>query len=168
MMPPKLILSPIDFSNHSDDALKVAVDLATRLGSQLCLVHVVPMLPKLPSASTVFHEAEYERALHEDAEHRLTQMAQHLAKNGLVVKTVLGTANDTAMEILRTAEHNNADLIVIATHGMTGWHKLAFGSVAEKVVRMATCPVLVVKVQAEAESRESSTSTKPESVAAAR
>ena len=43
---------------------------------------------------------------------------------------------------------NNVDLIVIATHGMTGWHRLAFGSVAEKVVRMAGCPVLVLRAEA--------------------
>ena len=164
MLPPKLILSPIDFSNHSDDALKVAADLASRLGSELCLVHVVPMLPRLPSASAVFHEAEYEQELHKDAERRLRQMADELEKRGLVVKSVVGTANDTGMEILRTAGQNNADIIVISTHGMTGWHSLAFGSVAEKVVRMAECPVLVLKTQANAKSAEPS--TKLDSVAA--
>ena len=165
MMPPKLILSPIDFSNHSDDALKVAADLASRLGSELCLVHVVPMLPRLPSVDTIFHEAEYEEALHKDAEQRLAQMAEKLSQSGLVTRSIVGTANDTGMEILRIAEHNNADLIVIATHGMSGWRKLAFGSVTEKVVRMAECPVLVLKAQPDAESHESS--SKPDSVAAA-
>lgn len=166
MMPPKLILSPIDFSDHSEDALKVAADLASRLGSALCLVHVVPMLPRLPSAAAVFHEAEYEGALHKDAEQRLSRMAGKLTQCGLAVKSIVGTANDTGMEILRIAEHNNADLIVIASHGMTGWHKLVFGSVTEKVVRMAACPVLVLKAQSDAKSDESS--TKPDSVAAAR
>jgi nucleotide-binding universal stress UspA family protein len=54
------------------------------------------------------------------------------------------------MELLRIAEHNNVDLIVIATHGMTGWHKLAFGSVTDKIVRIAECPVLVLRAQVEA------------------
>ena len=155
MMPPKLILSPIDFSNHADDAVKVAADLASRLGSGLCLVHVVPMLPRLRSAGTILHEAEYEKELHRDAEQRLSQMAKELAQNGLEVKCVVGTANDTGMEILRIAEHNNADLIVIATHGMTGWHQLAFGSVTEKVVRLATCPVLVLRAHPDTDSPES-------------
>jgi nucleotide-binding universal stress UspA family protein len=155
MLPPKLILSPIDFSSHSDEALKVAADMASRFGAELCLVHVVPMLPRLPSVKTVFHEAEYERALHSEAEQRLNQMAHKLSENGLAVKTVVGTANDTGMEILRVAEQNNAGLIVIATHGLTGWHKLAFGSVTEKVLRMASCPVLVLRAQVEAESQES-------------
>jgi nucleotide-binding universal stress UspA family protein len=60
------------------------------------------------------------------------------------------------MEILRIAEHNHADLIVIATHGMTGWHRLVFGSVAEKVVRLAHCPVLVMRAEKKAEHEKSS------------
>src|ERR1700683_2731883 len=103
MMPPKIILCPIDFSNPSDDALKVAAEFASRLGSGLCLVHVVPMIPRLPSASTVFHEAEYEEELHKDAERRLNRMAQELGQRGLAVKSIVGTANDTSMEILRIA-----------------------------------------------------------------
>jgi nucleotide-binding universal stress UspA family protein len=62
---------------------------------------------------------------------------------------VVGTANDTGMEILRMAEDSHADLIVIATHGMSGWRQLAFGSVAEKVVRLSTFPVLVMRARAE-------------------
>ena len=54
-------------------------------------------------------------------------------------------ANDVSMELLRIAEQNKVDLIVMATHGMTGWHKLAFGSVTEKLVRLATNPVLVLR-----------------------
>jgi nucleotide-binding universal stress UspA family protein len=164
MMPPKIILSPIDFSNHSDGAVSVAADLASRLGSELCLVHVVPMLPRLPSASAVFHEAEYEQELHKDGEERLNQLAEKIGKLGLAVKSIVGTANDTGMEILRIAEHNKADLIVMATHGMTGWHKLAFGSVTEKVMRMAACPVLVLKAQSAPVSQE--LSPKADSVAA--
>ncbi|MGD0908899.1 MAG: universal stress protein, partial [Candidatus Acidiferrales bacterium] len=121
---------------------------------------------RLPSASTIFHEAEYEQELHNDADQRLRQMALNLSQSGLVVKTVVGTANDTGMEVLRIADHNNADLIVIATHGMTGWHKLAFGSVTEKVVRLATCPVLVLRVQPDTNSHEAP--EKPDSVTASR
>jgi nucleotide-binding universal stress UspA family protein len=164
MMPPKVILSPIDFSNHSDDALKVAADLASRLGAELCLVHVVPMLPRLPSASALFHEAEYEQELHNDAEQRLRQIALNLTQRGLSVKSIVGTANDTGMEILRIAEHNNADMIVIATHGMTGWHRLAFGSVTEKVVRLASCPVLVLRAHPKA--GEDASTERRDSVAA--
>jgi nucleotide-binding universal stress UspA family protein len=155
-LPPKVIVSPIDFSTHSDDALGTAADLASRFGSELCLVHVVPAIPKLPSARTIFKEAEYEQALHADAEKQLGQMAEKLARRGIVAKFVVGTANDTSMEILRLAEENRADLIVIATHGMTGWHKLAFGSVTEKLVRLAASPVLVLRARPEGEAGDRS------------
>jgi len=149
VLPPKVIVSPIDFSAHSDDALKTAVDLASRFGSEVCLVHVVAALPKLHSAGEFFNEAEYEQALHADAEKRLAQLSKELAGRGIAAKFEVGTANDTAMEILRIAQHNHADLIVIATHGMTGWRRLVFGSVTEKVVRLASMPVLVLRAQPE-------------------
>ena len=147
MLPPKVIVSPVDFSVHSDDALNTAADLALRFGSELCLVHVVPALPRLPSVAAFFNEGEYVQALHSDAEKQLAQMVDELAHRGINAKYAIGTANDTGMEILRLADHNHADLIVIATHGMTGWHQLAFGSVAEKVVRLSSLPVLVMRAQ---------------------
>jgi nucleotide-binding universal stress UspA family protein len=66
-------------------------------------------------------------------------------------RTEMGTANDVGMELVRIAEHEHADMIIIATHGMTGWHKIAFGSVAEKVVKQASCPVLVLRANAMAD-----------------
>jgi nucleotide-binding universal stress UspA family protein len=165
MLPPKLIMSPIDFSEHSDHALKAATDMASSFGSELCLVHVVPAIPKLPSASAFFREREYEEELHKDAQKRLDDMVRAIGDRELKARTVVGTGNDVSMELLRIAELNGVDLIVIATHGMTGWHKLAFGSVAEKVVRLARCPVLVLRAQSEAESLET---LKTASVAASR
>lgn len=161
MLPPKVIVSPIDFSVHSDHALKTAADLASKFGSELCLVHVVPALPDLPSLRSFFKEADYEQALHSDAEKQLAQMVEKIAGRGITAKYSVGTANDTGMEILRLADHNHADLIVIATHGMTGWHQLAFGSVAEKVVRLATIPVLLLRAQPERESGNATASPDP-------
>ena len=86
-------------------------------------------------------------ALHTDAEKKLAKMVEELAGRGISAKYVVGTANDTGMEILRVADHNHADLIVIATHGLGGWRQLAFGSVAEKVVRLSSLPVLVMRAQ---------------------
>lgn len=156
MFPPKLILSPIDFSEHSQEALKTAAAMAKAFGSELLLVHAVPAIPRLPSATEFFHEAQYEAALHKEAEQRLANLAKGLAQQGVRARTEVGIANEVGMEILRIAEHNHADMIVIATHGMTGWHKLVFGSVAEKVVKMATCPVLVLRAVRKAESDEPS------------
>jgi len=147
MEAPKLILAPVDFSDHSHAAVDVASDYAARLGAEVLLVHAVPAIPKLPSPATIFHEGEYEDELRKQADERLKALAQDLAKKGVRARTEVGVANDVAMEILRIGEHNHADLIVIATHGMTGWHQLAFGSVAEKVVKLATIPVLVLRAQ---------------------
>ena len=79
---------------------------------------------------------------------RLAALAGGLASKNVKARTVVGTANDTGMELVRIAEQNHADMIIIATHGMTGWHKIAFGSVAEKVVKQASCPVLVLRANA--------------------
>jgi nucleotide-binding universal stress UspA family protein len=154
MLPPQLIMAPVDFSKHSDEGTKTAIELAALYGSELCLVHVVPAIPKLPSPAALFHEGEYEEELLKDAQKRLDEIVQQVSEGGVTAKGIVGKANDTGGEILRIAEDNHVDLIVISTHGMTGWHKLAFGSVAEKVVRLATCPVLVLRAQPTAESQE--------------
>jgi nucleotide-binding universal stress UspA family protein len=151
-MNPKLILSPIDFSDSSLEALDVARDIASRYGSQILLVHVVPVIPKLPDNVGIFEEGAYEKDLIHSAEQRLADLVAKLKEQGTVARSTVGLANDAAMEILRTAEHEQADLIVIATHGMTGWRRLAFGSVTDKVVRTADCPVLVLRKSASAQS----------------
>ena len=162
MLSPKLIMSPIDFSQHSHEALDAATDLASTFGAELFLVHVVPAIPRLPSAAAILHEREYEEELHNGATARLDEMVKAIEDRGLKARGEVGTANDVSMELLRIAEHNGVDLIVIATHGMTGWHKLAFGSVTEKVVRLAPCPVLVLRARPEVNSEQA---TKAESVA---
>lgn len=147
MLPPKLILSPIDFSDPSIEAVNVATDLAARFGAELCLAHVVPALPKLPPSVSIFKEGEYEQYLNRDAAEHLERLAQTISEKGVKSKTIVGTANDVGMELVRIAEHENADLIVIATHGMTGWHPMVFGSVTEKVVRASDRPVLVLRAK---------------------
>jgi nucleotide-binding universal stress UspA family protein len=149
MLPPKRIMSPIDFSHPSADAVEEATDLAAHFKAEMLLVYVVPAIPKLPSTVSMFKEGEYEQALHRDAQQHLDEMAKKISQKGIKVRTLVGTANDVGMELVRLAEHENVDLIVIATHGMTGWRRLAFGSVTEKVVRTAECPVLVMRAKPE-------------------
>ena len=157
MMPPKLILSPIDFSSHSTEAVDVAAEIASKFGSEICLAHVVPAIADLPDSVSMLKEGEYEQDLHADTESRLGKLAKSLTDHGIRARFVTGTANDVGMELVRLAESENADLVVIATHGMTGWRPLVFGSVAEKVVRNGSCPVLLLRVQGTAEAKDSST-----------
>lgn len=154
MLHTKRILSPIDFSKDSLEALDAASDLATRYGAEMVLVHVVPVIPKLPAGASMLHEGDYERELIKSSGERLEGLAAKLREKGLQVRTSVGLANDPAMEILLTAEKEKVDLIVIATHGLTGWKRLAFGSVTDKVVRTAECPVLVLRKSAAAHSEK--------------
>jgi nucleotide-binding universal stress UspA family protein len=148
MQPLKLILSPIDFSDSSRAALDVAVDFASRFGAELLLVHVVPAIPDLPADVSPRKEGEYDQSLADGAEKRLSDLAAGLAQKNVKARAEIGTANDVGMELVRIAAQNQADLIIIATHGMTGWRKIAFGSVAEEVVKQAGCAVLVLRAKA--------------------
>ena len=151
----KLILAPVDFSGFSRNAVDAAAELASRFGGQLLLVHVVPAIPDLPEGVSIFKEGEYDRSVQDTASQRLLDLAASLAGRNRVVRTELGNANDVGMEIVRIAERDHADMIVIATHGITGWRHIAFGSVAKKVVEEARCPVLVLRAQESDQSAES-------------
>jgi nucleotide-binding universal stress UspA family protein len=153
MFPFKKILSPVDFSEPSNEAINVAVEMAVKFQAELLFVYVVPEIPVLPDARYVFKEHDYEVKLHEDAKERLANLVQQSSKRGVKATSEVGTANDAAVEIIRIGEHNGVDLIVLATHGMTGWHRLVFGSVAEKIVRVAQCPVLILRTAKPAESK---------------
>ncbi len=159
----KTILAPIDFSDFSHNAVDVATDLASRLGAELILVNIVPAIPDLPSSVSILKEGEYDQSLHDATAKRLSDLAASLSAKNIRVRTQIGTANDVGMEIVRIADSEPADMIVIATHGMTGWRRIPFGSVAKKVVEEAECPVLVLRAQeaghaAETQSRANSSS----------
>jgi nucleotide-binding universal stress UspA family protein len=145
MLNPRVVLAPIDFSESGRDAVETAANLASRYGATLLLLNVVPALPKLPSSVSIFKEGDYERSLLEEALRQIREVAAHYTQAGLTVQTKVEIANDIASEILRTAEQTKADLIVVASHGASGWTSFAFGSVAEKVMRSAPAAVLVVK-----------------------
>jgi nucleotide-binding universal stress UspA family protein len=165
-MSPKLILASIDFSDFSRNALDVAADLASRLAAELLLVHVVPAIPDLPEGVSIFEEGEYDKSLHDVAEKSLSDLAAELADKNLKVRTEIGTANDVGMELVRIAEKDHVDMIVIATHGMTGWRRIPFGSVAKKVVEEAGCPVLVLRAKETGQSADGQVHTSSSSAVA--
>jgi len=152
MLSPKLILSPIDFSNFSINALDTAKDLAELYDSEILLLNVVPAIPDLPNNVSILREGTYENELIARAKQHLETLANKLRQAGVRVRSTVGLANDAAVEIIRTAENEKADLIVISAHGATGCRTVAFGSVSEKVVHTAECPVLVLRIKAEADS----------------
>ena len=134
---PTKILLPIDFSSSSQAALEMAADLAKHFHAELYLVNVIPFFPttKLPD---LIQEAR-------------TFAEQHLAKchAALSARKVKATCsvevgNDIVGNIMNVAERENIDMIVISTHGISGWHPLVFGSIAEKVIKLVQCPLLLL------------------------
>lgn len=145
MLTIKTILCPTDFSEPSYEGLAYAIELATLFTADLCLTHVVPAIPPLPTnPNFVFEIPEYERGLHADAERKLRELVEQRVPKGLNVRTVIGHG-DAGREIVRIAADERSDLIVMATTGLTGLRHIVFGSVAEKVVRLAACPVLTIR-----------------------
>jgi len=145
MFPPKLIVCPTDFSDGSLRAVQEAEAQALHFGAELCMVHVTLALSEVSELGAILDAPEHNRALREDAKLRLQILTEPLTAKGIRTRIVVGTG-DPASEIVRIAEEQHADLVVIATHGNTGWRHLAFGSVAEKVLRLASCPVLSVRM----------------------
>ena len=144
MLPIHTVLGSSDFSEQSYKALQVAIEMAAHFQAELVLVHVVPAAPGIfaDPAYAFAGPEQYEQALKESAEKQLSIAAQNLPAE-LKSRIAIGTG-DAANEIVRLAKIEAADLIVIATHGLTGWRHLVFGSVAEKVIRLADRPVLVI------------------------
>jgi len=149
MLPIKLILCPTDFSGPACTCVRNASELAEHFGAELLLVNVVPVLPPAPpDPNYVFKIPEYERYLHADAEKQLRETREKLVNQNVKVRTKVGHGS-AADEIVLIAKTEGADLIVISTHGSTGLEHFFFGSVAEKVVRLAECPVLTVREKRE-------------------
>jgi nucleotide-binding universal stress UspA family protein len=140
MLPVKLILCPTDFSRPACACVRAASELAEHFGAELLLVNVVPALPAVPpDPHYVFKIPEYERYLHADAEAHLRKISEELVSKNVNVRTQVGHGS-AAEEIVLIAKIEHIDLIVISTHGSTGLERMVFGSVAEKVVRLAECP----------------------------
>ncbi len=145
MLPWKLILAPSDFSEASVMALKRASELAVHFESELLVFYAVPPVPTLPpDPSYAFELPEYEEALQSNAEERLQEVVERHVSEQVRVRSMVGYG-DAASEIVRVADEVGADVIVISTHGHTGWRHLMFGSVAGKVVRHSGCPVLTIR-----------------------
>jgi len=145
MLKIKTVLCPTDFSDSSYEGLTYAIELARQFSADLCVVNVVPAVPPLPSnPNFVFEIPEYERGLHADAERKLRELIDDRVPKSLKSRMVIGHG-DAGREIVRIAQDERADLIVMATTGLTGLRHIIFGSVAEKVVRLALCPVLTVR-----------------------
>jgi nucleotide-binding universal stress UspA family protein len=144
------ILCPVDFSEPSDAALHAAVELAKRYSASILLVHAINELDPVPSPSYALDSHVMEQIPHimgqmtENAHRAMRDLIDNQVESGMSVdqRVIVG---EPAKSIVRLAEDEQVDLIVMATHGRSGITGLFFGSVAEKVVRSAACPVLTLR-----------------------
>ncbi len=142
------ILHPTDFSPQADSALMFALALARDQKAKLVILHVArwPARPiGLPPESAPPPDDDVERR-------ELERQLRQRPVGDLPVEYRLEYADTFAEGILKVARELGSDLIVMGTHGRTGWRRLLLGSVAEELIRKAPCPVLTVREQIPAES----------------
>ena len=138
---------PVDFSTDSLRAAEYAKNFAAPFGAQLVLLHVIEPIYYASPADMYAASPNLALLIEEQrkaAQAQLEQLAQKLSGQGAKVQTLLKSGSP-AQVIADTAKRIKADLIVMATHGRTGLAHVLLGSVAERVVRLATCPVLTVR-----------------------
>lgn len=140
------ILAPTDFSHHAEVAIKYACGLAERLNASLHLLHVLPEVVPLGPEPMLVSVPPPEFYVQNEAESRLALQS--------VLKPEWGTPasvdhvvrwGDPVDAVVAHASEHAIDLVVIATHGRTGLSHVLLGSVAERIVRHAPCPVLTIR-----------------------
>ncbi|MDH5674809.1 MAG: universal stress protein [Myxococcales bacterium] len=139
------ILAPIDFSEPSIEAAKQAAELASKLGAELCLLHVCPVLLYALGPDAMPEDPNFEHKLKASLKEKLEQQAAQLEREGLTITTAMHDGNPS-LEIAAYAKQHGFNLIVMATHGRSGLRRLALGSVAERTVRLSEVPVLTLRV----------------------
>jgi nucleotide-binding universal stress UspA family protein len=137
------ILVPVDFSPFSYKSLDYATAFALQSKAEILLLHVVP-INYVDADLIAFDYTELERQTAETAKIQLERLAAERVDPAVTRYVRVGTGKP-ADEIVRIAEEFQAELIVIATHGYTGFKHAFLGSTTEKVVRSAPCPVLTLR-----------------------
>jgi nucleotide-binding universal stress UspA family protein len=141
---PKRILLPTDFSPSADSALELAADLALHFHAELCLLNVIPMFPTT-TAYDFFPETAFLEQARRYAEAQFVVRQSAVHSKGVHSRALVESSNDVAGSIMTVIEREHVDMVVISTHGISGWRPLVFGSIAEKVVKLVECPVLLLR-----------------------
>ena len=136
------IRAPIDFSRDAEQALGYAIGLARQFQARLTLLHAI----YVPEAAEV-NLAAYLEKVESEAEREIAACRKRAEDAGVAVDTLIvrGVPSHT---IVGKARDRQVDLIAMGTHGRTGLQHLLIGSVAERVVRLAPCPVMVIPREA--------------------
>ena len=138
------ILVPVDFSDHSKEALDTAIQIAHLFGSTIHLLHCYHIQTAGISPYGIVLPEGYYAEIRDAAEKQLNDWHEMLSNEEIQSKSML-SADSPSLAINLAAEEIEADLIVMGTRGLSGLKHAVLGSVAERVVRLAPCPVLTVK-----------------------
>ena len=141
---PTKVLLPIDFSPSSKAALEIATDLALHFHAEIFLVNVVPSFATFTSEYSV-PQVSLQAEMRTHAEQHLAKACAVLTTKGVKAGSSVEVGYDIAGSIMDVVEREHIDLVVISTHGISGWHPLVFGSIAEKVVKLVQCPLLLLR-----------------------
>ena len=147
----KRILVPVDFSECSKAAVKQAVDLARKYDAQLEIFHayeppyyVGDVLIQIPDQPSLSVHDYIKKSAQKLLDEMLEECGDGLKEIDYTAELVAGIPADAILEKVRTDGHKY-DLIVMGTHGRRGLSHLLMGSVAERVIRQAPCPILVIR-----------------------
>jgi nucleotide-binding universal stress UspA family protein len=142
------ILVPVDFSESTTPLLEWAAHLAAEHSSAVILLHAYHLPVEFQQTEGAYLPPDFWAGVKAEAEESLTRLATDLEGRGVETETVV-CEGYAATVIVEEAQAREVDLIVIGTHGLSGLKHLLLGSIAERVVQKAHCPVLTVKSAAE-------------------
>jgi len=138
----KLLLVPIDYSRGAEKAFDYALRSARESKAKLVALNVVPAELIYPPTGGQF---DFYGLMERDARDRFAKLAKRKGVKAGECKLVLARGTDFAAVIVRQAKKLRAAMIIMGSHGRTGLRRLLLGSVAERTLRYADCPVLIVK-----------------------
>lgn len=142
------IMVPSDFSPGSVRAMRYARHFALHFGAELWLVNVRDPLQRQSAYCTPDEARQIQDAAILSSTAKLAYLAEgdcHEEDLGRIAFRYLITEGEPVAEVIRIARENDIDLLVISTHGYTGYHHILAGGIADKIVRMAPCPIMVVR-----------------------
>ena len=147
---PTKILVPLDFSTSSAAALAMGTAFAQRFGAELHLLHVVPMLPVINGVENfpqmqIALETTFMKESQDRAEQSLAKCIAPLVSLGVKASSTAEIGSDVVGNILAAIKSQHIDMVIISTHGISGWRPLVFGSIAEKLIRLVQCPLVLLR-----------------------
>jgi nucleotide-binding universal stress UspA family protein len=149
ILPIQKILCPIDFSEFSQHAIDVARELASYFGAELILLNVISDVPQAPEAlSARFDIDGYKKALVSSSRNSLKKIVRRIDDNNDIKVRSVALQGNPSERITREARRQDVDLIVVTSHSRGVKDGIVFGSVAERALQFAPCPVLIIPAYA--------------------